>query len=135
MEKKTIRNNTYSNACEQLYSCGSKLNKYLVALGKYTMVRQKNRASLNISLLLSLFLNCPLVSANEVRCSLGFGSGVEKILLPSNFINDNYCDCPIDGGIDEPNTSACSGVIDGGWSGIKASRDNRYFIFSCFQSF
>ena len=41
------------------------------------------------------------------------------ITISPSQINDGYCDCPLDG-IDEPNTSACSGSIDGGWAGVSS---------------
>ena len=82
------------------------------------MDRQKKRSMLYTVLFLSQFLNSRFISANEIRCSVGFQSNADKVLVSSDRINDNYCDCPADGGIDEPSTDACSGVIDGGWAGI-----------------
>jgi len=58
------------------------------------------------------------------------------ITISPSQINDGYCDCPLDG-IDEPNTSACSGSIDGGWAGVsskykstdeKAAQISSYFV-------
>jgi len=90
------------------------------------MILRMKSALLNLSLLLSLFSNSHyIISADEIRCSFGFGSGIEKIRLSSERIDDNYCDCPFEGGIDEPNTGACSGAIDGAWSGINTPKDTR----------
>jgi len=55
----------------------------------------------------------------SLECSLGFLSNETKFSVPPNRINDNYCDCPVDGGMDEFSTEACSGSLHGGWTGIK----------------
>ena len=41
-----------------------------------------------------------------------------KRLIPPSQINDGYCDCPLDGGVDELETGACSGATDNGWAGV-----------------
>ena len=62
-------------------------------------------------------------ASDEILSCSGFRG--EKSLLSPDRINDNYCDCPLEGGIDELNTEACSGAMDGGWSGIDASKHER----------
>jgi len=55
----------------------------------------------------------------DLYCSSpGFGGIAETILVPRERINDGYCDCPAEGGIDELETDACSGSLDGGWAGL-----------------
>ena len=47
------------------------------------------------------------------------GGKTRKMLqIPKTWINDGYCDCPLDG-LDEPDTEACSGSI--AWPGIQSS--------------
>ncbi|KAL3779959.1 hypothetical protein ACHAW5_000679 [Stephanodiscus triporus] len=41
---------------------------------------------------------------------------IGAVPVPPSRIDDGYCDCPYDGGIDEPNTSACSGSTADGYS-------------------
>jgi hypothetical protein len=50
------------------------------------------------------------VTAQEetLRCLVGWGSDVVRV-IPPHWINDGYCDCPLDGA-DETNTDACSGI-------------------------
>jgi hypothetical protein len=50
----------------------------------------------------------------------------DKYVVPPERVNDNYCDCPVDGGIDETNTEACSGAVDGGWLGMDLPQHIRY---------
>ena len=56
-------------------------------------------------------------------CTQGFGgtssSSSFKIKIESHQINDGYCDCPYENGIDEYETSACSGSLH--WAGISSS--------------
>lgn len=61
-------------------------------------------------------------SRSPLQCAVGWSTSsnnnspqVKKI--PKAWINDGYCDCPLDG-LDEPDTDACSGSVDGGWAGI-----------------
>ncbi|KAI3645009.1 hypothetical protein MP228_011173 [Amoeboaphelidium protococcarum] len=42
-----------------------------------------------------------LYSGENITCNNG------QIVIPISAVNDNYCDCPLDG-LDEPGTSACS---------------------------
>jgi len=58
-------------------------------------------------------------------CSTGFGSGAGgvKRLIPPSQMNDGYCDCPFDGGVDELETGACSGATDNGWAGVIITDD------------
>ena len=51
---------------------------------------------------------------NLVRCNVGWGGSSALQTIPSNKINDGYCDCPTDGA-DEPDTAACSGIES--WTG------------------
>jgi hypothetical protein len=69
---------------------------------------------------LSLFLGLVQIGQGTaaIYCSTGFGQSDIKIEIPPERINDGYCDCPTDGGIDELETGACSGAMDGGWAGI-----------------
>ena len=74
-----------------------------------------------------IFVSLSLVKesrANEgaVYCVLA-GQHPEKdepSLIPDDWINDDYCDCPFTGQ-DEPHTSACSGAQQGAWAGITSS--------------
>jgi len=45
-------------------------------------------------------------------------------MVPENQMNDDYCDCPLDGA-DEPNTNACSGSMVGAFTGIPAVSHER----------
>jgi protein kinase C substrate 80K-H len=58
-----------------------------------------------------------LASSSALQCATGLGSQVVDI--PEEWLNDGYCDCPLDGA-DEPGTDACSGSQ--GWPGVVASR-------------
>mmetsp|Transcript_13305 Transcript_13305/g.19044 ORF Transcript_13305/g.19044 Transcript_13305/m.19044 type:complete len:301 (-) Transcript_13305:81-983(-) len=51
-------------------------------------------------------------------CSTGLDDH-SVIRIPPEQIDDGYCDCPADGGIDEATTGACSGSSEGGWAGIQ----------------
>jgi hypothetical protein len=59
---------------------------------------------------LSLTMLCTQVTAQQppLRCLVGWGSDQVKV-IPPDWINDGYCDCPFDGA-DESNTDACSGI-------------------------
>lgn len=73
---------------------------------------------------LALLLQSSLAAADEnIKCASGWGQ--EEQVIPSEWINDGYCDCPLDG-LDEPGTEACSGSVVGGWAGVKSSSDSRY---------
>jgi hypothetical protein len=61
--------------------------------------------------------------ARSLSCASGYGSDVR--VIPSSWINDGYCDCPMDG-IDETTTSACSGSSTGGWAGSRGVLESRY---------
>jgi len=52
---------------------------------------------------------------NVIQCRSGW-TNLLQTLHPAQ-INDGYCDCPYDNA-DEPNTSACSGGMDGMWAGL-----------------
>jgi len=52
---------------------------------------------------------------NVIQCRSGW-TNLLQTLHPSQ-INDGYCDFPYDNA-DEPNTSACSGGMDGMWVGL-----------------
>ena len=58
-----------------------------------------------------------------LRCALGWGNRQQnERVVPAEWINDGYCDCPLDGK-DEPQTEACSGATIGGWPGIPAEKE------------
>ena len=61
---------------------------------------------------------------SELKCARGWGSTTAdwKYPIPKDWINDGYCDCPLEG-IDEPDTGACSGSVDGGWAGVQPKED------------
>ncbi len=62
-------------------------------------------------------------SAFALRCRSGFGHQAHDLVeITQDQINDGYCDCPLDGGIDEPHTDACSGSIN--WAGIRIGVNN-----------
>jgi hypothetical protein len=78
---------------------------------------------------LALLLRSSLAAAaaDDIKCASGWGQ--EERVISSEWINDGYCDCPLDG-LDEPGTEACSGSVIGGWAGVKSSSDARYvYIF------
>lgn len=80
-------------------------------LGSYS----NNVAVISLYFLLILVGSCIPKNVLAVSCRVSKdGASVE---IPAEWMNDNYCDCPMDG-IDEPNTSACSGSVAGGWAGI-----------------
>lgn len=56
----------------------------------------------------------PVVTADTIQCATGWNQEMKDI--PQDWINDGYCDCPLDGA-DEPNTDACSGSR--AWPGIQ----------------
>jgi hypothetical protein len=62
-----------------------------------------------------------------IKCASGWGQ--EERVISSKWINDGYCDCPLDGQ-DEPGTDACSGSAVGGWAGVKSISDARYVYYS-----
>lgn len=55
-------------------------------------------------------------AADDISCASGWNKEVR--VIPADWINDGYCDCPLDGK-DEPDTEACSG--SNGWPGLKTS--------------
>lgn len=68
----------------------------------------------------------PVVTADTIQCATGWNQEMKDI--PQDWINDGYCDCPLDGA-DEPNTDACSGSR--AWPGIQltvrgSSEEERY---------
>lgn len=64
-----------------------------------------------------------LGSALALECATGYGENVR--VIPDSWINDGFCDCPLDA-LDEPNTDACSGAPIGGWPGTKGRMESRY---------
>lgn len=48
-----------------------------------------------------------LYDKGGLRCRQDSSSTDEVVLLPASAVNDDYCDCPLDG-FDEPGTSACA---------------------------
>ena len=59
----------------------------------------------------------------QLKCATGWNDEVK--VIPPEWINDGYCDCPLDGS-DEPDTEACSGSVS--WPGIDTP-DERYVQF------
>ena len=59
-------------------------------------------------------------SSSPIRCASGWSRSNKLQTIPPERINDGYCDCPLDG-LDEVETGACSGSIDGMWAGIPPS--------------
>jgi hypothetical protein len=76
-----------------------------------------------LALLLRSSLDAATAAADDIKCDSGWGQ--EERVIPSEWINDGYCDCPLDG-LDEQGTEACSGSVVGGWAGVKSSSDARY---------
>ena len=66
----------------------------------------------SVSILVSAAVNGP---SAQIKCQTGWTN--TPIVIGPSQINDGYCDCPHDG-LDEPNTGACSGSMDGMWAGI-----------------
>lgn len=66
-----------------------------------------------------LVLGARSASAETLECATGWND--ELKVIPSEWINDGYCDCPLDGK-DEPDTQACSGSHS--WPGVK-KKDER----------
>ena len=75
-------------------------------------------------LLLNLLVVAVVAKDNGIQCATGWGNDNKLRVIPSEWMNDGYCDCPLDG-LDEPNTNACSGSAVGGWPGVPAVRDSR----------
>lgn len=55
--------------------------------------------------------------AQVLECPVGWGENSPIIQIPTDRINDGYCDCPTTG-MDETETNACSGSAH--WPGIYA---------------
>ncbi|KAK1746981.1 putative glucosidase 2 beta subunit-like protein [Skeletonema marinoi] len=76
--------------------------------------------------------NVALVSAEEssspspgtLRCLSGWTRSSKLYTISPDRINDGYCDCPLDG-LDEIETGACSGSMDGMWTGIPSASSFR----------
>jgi len=69
-------------------------------------------------------------SSLALECATGIGGSTTQE-IPDEWINDGYCDCPVDG-VDEPGTNACSGSSN--WPGVKkaSSTPIRYvFLLVC----
>eukprot|EP00980_Cylindrotheca_fusiformis_P012682 scaffold3103_cov136-Cylindrotheca_fusiformis.AAC.20 len=67
--------------------------------------------------------------AAEVSCASGWNNEVR--VIPADWINDGYCDCPLDGK-DEPDTEACSG--SSAWPGLSIDPSEEPSLsFSVFQ--
>lgn len=56
-------------------------------------------------------------AVHKITCQSGW-NGNSEIVIPHEWMDDGYCDCPFDGK-DEPNTNACSGSIS--WAGVDTS--------------
>ena len=72
-------------------------------------------------IILCLFQLSFCVGDEPIICHIGFGSTLTEVIPPER-INDGYCDCPADGGIDEFETEACSGSGLNGWAGNRLIR-------------
>ena len=65
-----------------------------------------------------------LPTSSALECATGLGTQLQAI--PDEWLNDGYCDCPLDGA-DEPGTNACSGSHN--WPGIVAVEEAiRYVV-------
>lgn len=91
-----------------MYSLASALYAISLALS----ILQQNQHKMFASALVSWSLEC---------ASNAWFDGAPKTLhtISADRINDGYCDCPLDG-LDEPETGACSGSMDGMWAGVPA---------------
>jgi hypothetical protein len=69
--------------------------------------------------------------AYSIECATGYGQQVR--VIPEKWINDGFCDCPLDA-LDEPKTEACSGAPVGGWAGVNGRMDSRYVLGSPWYS-
>jgi hypothetical protein len=74
------------------------------------------RSRLDLGALFVLGVLCSCRATTEIKCAAGFGQ--EERVIKSEWINDGYCDCPLDGQ-DEPETEACSGSAVG-WAGVNS---------------
>lgn len=59
-------------------------------------------------------------SPTPLRCLSGWTRSNALQTISPDKINDGYCDCPLDG-LDEVDTGACAGSMDGMWAGIPPS--------------
>lgn len=76
------------------------------------------QSSLVLLWLLGTFSSVVATSNEEgLECASATGTknGKDTVIIPKEWINDGYCDCPLDG-LDEPNTDACSGSSS--WPGV-----------------
>jgi len=96
--------------------------------------RQRRRQRFGVNPLLKLsvlsllaflcYLDVLVVSAADIICAKGWGGDDDVgVAIPTDWMNDGYCDCPLDG-LDEPNTNACSGSKIGGWAGTGFASTN-----------
>lgn len=69
------------------------------------------------------FLTTIASTAYSLECASGYGQKVR--VIPDSWINDGFCDCPLDA-LDEPGTDACAGAPVGGWAGVPGTMDRRY---------
>ena len=88
--------------------------------GRFKRQEMLYPCSFQAFLALTLWL---LRGAQGLECSLGFGNSAR--VIPDKWINDGYCDCPLDAA-DETETNACSGSAIGGWAGVSGTADRRY---------
>jgi len=70
----------------------------------------------------ALLVVCATTAVRALECSSGFSDNVR--VIPDSYINDGFCDCPLDG-LDEPATDACSGSAVGGWAGVDGTMERR----------
>ncbi|KAL7485816.1 hypothetical protein ACHAW6_011408 [Cyclotella cf. meneghiniana] len=94
------------------------------------------KLSILITLLIH-FLTLSTSAPQPIKCASNawFATSPQSLqTIPADKINDDYCDCPFDG-LDEPETGACAGSVDGMWAGlgrVKAEEGERSF-FACSQ--
>lgn len=79
-----------------------------------------------VLLQIALLASACVTAAHSLKCATGYGQNVR--VIPDSWINDGFCDCPLDA-LDEPNTDACSGAPVGGWAGLAGSMERRYVQF------
>jgi hypothetical protein len=76
-------------------------------------------------LLILLLVVASVTYTVALKCASGWASSSGVIQdIPDDWVNDGYCDCPLDGS-DEPDTDACSGSQS--WPGVAVvTSEERY---------
>ncbi|KAL3787253.1 hypothetical protein HJC23_004127 [Cyclotella cryptica] len=83
------------------------------------------------------FLTLSTSASQSIKCASNawFSTSPESLqTIPADKINDGYCDCPLDG-LDELETGACAGSVDGMWAGVSKARvkEGEHSFFACPQ--